>query len=245
MQKLTTVILLCVIVIACDEMQIVDMVSDLSGAPDGMVLIPAGEATLGCPSGYGHPRTFERGILERQKTVYVDAFYMDTHEVTSGEFRKFLDATGWEGSTVRLSKNENYPIFANFHEAKAYAEWVGKRLPTNDEWEKAARGGLEGKHYPWGNEDPTEEHARVRFDNIQPESAVEVGSYTPNGYGLYDMSGNAAEWTTHVWREGWGATRGGGWWLLGRIYARVYERDMQPHRSHHSNIGFRCAVDVP
>ena len=172
-----------------------------AGSIEGMALIPAGEFQMGSDDG----ATDERPI----HTVYVDAFYMDKYEVTNAQYKKFVDANPqWQkgridgrfhdGHYLQLWKGNNYPEGKGDHPvgamgwyaAMAYAQWMGKRLPTEAEWEKAARGGLVGKTYPWGNtSDPT----KANYDLAVGESTP-VGSYPANAYGLYDMCGNAAEW---------------------------------------------------
>ncbi len=179
--------------------------------PDGetdMVLIPAGEFDMGnndidhSDGPYG-PQKDESPI----HTVYVDAFYIDKYEVTNADFKKFLDANPewqkgnvefqyndsylyeWDGNTYP-SRKDHHPVNVDWHAAMAYAKWVGKRLPTEAEWEKAARGGLKNKLYPWGDSRPTTNQANYE---VNP-SSVSVGSYHPNDYGLYDMAGNVWEW---------------------------------------------------
>jgi formylglycine-generating enzyme required for sulfatase activity len=158
------------------------------GAP--MVLIPAGEFQMG-----GNDHDNEKPI----HTVYVDAFYMDKYEVTNKQYGKFMDATGYKAPRYWSDSKYNAPeqpvVSVSWHDAAAYAKWSGKRLPTEAEWEKAARGDLTGKKYPWGDK-LTHDDANYkgtggkdRWDNTSP-----VGSFSPNGYGLYDMTGNVCEW---------------------------------------------------
>lgn len=165
--------------------------------PEGMVAIPAGDFEMG-----------DNRIAPPAHTVYVDAFYMDIYEVTNLEYKRFLIANPeWEkrrvpghlaepsGYLLDWDDNNNYPEgqanhpvqYVSWHAARAYAEWVGKRLPTEAEWEKAARGGLVGKRYPNGD---TISQAEA---NYRSKGTVPVGSYAPNGYGLYDMVGNVRE----------------------------------------------------
>jgi len=165
--------------------------------PQGMVLIPAGEFQMGSNDG----GSYEKPV----HTVYLDAFYMDKYEVTVGQYKKFIQATGHRAPNwSRVSKyspTDSHPIvYVSWNDAQAYAKWVGKRLPTEAEWEKADRGGLVGKKYPWGDEAP---NAGGKYRaNYNPGSYTEdgyeycapVGSFPPNGYGLYDMAGNVSEW---------------------------------------------------
>jgi formylglycine-generating enzyme required for sulfatase activity len=140
---------------------------------------------------------------------------MDVYEVTNAQYAKFLndygkntDAAGHEllnincdilkvGNTYQPKAGyENHPVICvTWYGAAAYAQFYGKRLPTEAEWEKAARGGLVGKRYPWGD-DITHDNANYsgtggkdKWDRTSP-----VGSFAPNGYGLYDLAGNVWEW---------------------------------------------------
>ena len=176
------------------------------GDVGGMVLIPAGTFQMGSNNGNGDERPVH--------TVHVDAFYMDTHEVTNAEYKKFIDANPqwqkeriedlvfqigisgylahWNGNDYPVGKGDHPVWNVSWHAAVAYSQWAGKRLPTEAEWEKAARGGLVGKKYPWGD---TIDGAKVTWGGPWiTNSTRPVGSYPPNGYGLYDMSGNVAEW---------------------------------------------------
>ena len=86
-------------------------------------------------------------------TVYTDAFWMDQHEVTYAQFTQFMEKKGY--SADAFGYGDDHPVVAvDWHDAQAYCEWAGRRLPTEAEWEKAARGGLVEKKYPWGDEDP-------------------------------------------------------------------------------------------
>ena len=132
-------------------------------------------------------------------------FYMDAYEVTVGQFKKFLKSSGYKPA-VSINWNQVYEyspadrhpmIDVTWHDATAYAKWGGKRLPTEKEWEFAARGGLTSREYSWGdNESLARDYAnyvgtggRDKWD----ESTAPVGSFKPSGYGLFDMAGNVWE----------------------------------------------------
>ena len=158
-------------------------------APENMQYIPAGECYIGDP--------FKEGDKDEQpvKSVFIDAFYMDTHEVTVSEYKNFLSETNhlkpnWE-KIRQYSPTDQHPILhITWHDAMAYAKWEEKRLPTEVEWEYAARGGLTNQRYPWGN-NINSKHVNYKR---QIGKTVKVGSYPPNNYGLHDISGNVAEW---------------------------------------------------
>ena len=171
---------------------------------EGMVLIPAGEFRMGSNSGSSDEKPVH--------SVYVDAFYMDKYEVTNAQYAEFLNAKGKHAEGGRMWYNigsdrsriefvsgeyrvkagyANHPVtMVSWYGAMAYAEWKGKRLPTEAEWEKAARGNLSGLKYPWGN---TIDSTKANYNNHIKDTTA-VGKYTANGYGLYDMAGNVWEW---------------------------------------------------
>lgn len=193
------------------------------GAP--MVLIPAGEFKMGSPDGEGdndeHPRHH----------VSLDAFYMDKFEVTVARYAEFVRSTNrakpeyWD--QVDSSKHGKLPVVGvDWHDAEAYCRWAGKRLPTETEWEKAARG-TDGRMYPWGNEPPTTSLANFRFidddqrlapvdskklyklhfgkkmftdydQHLAPMDSDEAGK---SPYGLHHMAGNVWEWTADWYDE--------------------------------------------
>ena len=169
--------------------------------PEGMVLIPAGEFEMGS----GDPGARARNNEQPVHIVSVDAFYMDKYEVTNLEYQQFVLANprwgkdriairnylrNWNGNDYPDGKSDHPVVYVSWHAAMAYAGWVGKRLSTEAEWEYAARGGLAGKKYPWGD---VIDAGKANFDlNVGDTTAV--GKYLPNGYGLYDMAGNVWEW---------------------------------------------------
>ena len=159
----------------------------------GMVLIPAGSFEMG-----DHFSEGEENELPVHR-VNLDGFYMDIHEVTVDQFKQFVKQSGYDyqgdwDKVALYSPDDDYPMInVTWSDATAYAEWAGKRLPTKAEWEYAARGGLESKRYPWGDEiDNTKAH----YDSWNDGNGTTklVGSFESNGYGLYDMAGNAWEW---------------------------------------------------
>ena len=173
--------------------------------PEGMVMIREGKFQMGSNS--AEAAKDEKPV----HTVFVDTFFMDTHEVTVGEYKQFVEATGhrepeW-GEIAPYAPTDQHPIvLVSWHDAMAYAKWAGKRLPTEAEWEKAARGGSVASTYPWGNLTPTGNQCNFADKNLTHywwadkkaddgyTFTAPVGRYPENGYGLFDMAGNVWEW---------------------------------------------------
>lgn len=234
---------------------------------EGMVLIPAGP--------------FRMGVDERKLAganpvhlVTLDAFYIDTHEVTVGEYKRFIAATGYKPLpeiVAKLSPTDLHPVVAvTWRDAMAYATWAGNRLPTEAEWEKAARGGLLDKNYPWGNEAP--DSSLANYQKME-DTTTPVGEYPPNAFGLYDVAGNVAEWCLDAWDEdfyshspeenpfagpksryatledfqtikGLRVVRGGAWSSMLPGTLRVGGRTKGDALKKYGYIGFRCAKDA-
>ncbi|MEN7973995.1 MAG: SUMF1/EgtB/PvdO family nonheme iron enzyme, partial [Verrucomicrobiota bacterium] len=210
-----------------------------------------------------------------------DAFYIDQYEVTNEQYAvcadlglcdPTTDTTAFDSSYTRRVYFGNpdfadYPvIYANWYEAVQYCAWRGARLPTEAEWEKAARGGLEGAAYPWGDSPPVCQPGAAngaRFDDdgdCNDTDTGPVGAYSPNGYGLYDMAGNVWEWVSDVYDEhyyavspglnpagpGEGTYRviRGGTWGDSADRLRAADRRFNHPTSGSLDSGFRCARDV-
>ena len=253
--------------------------------PEGMVLIPAGSFLMGSED--------EEAQADEQPvhTVHVDAFYMDTHEVTNAQYKAFIDANpqwqkdniearfhkgdylyNWTGTDYPAGKGDHPVVDVSWYAAMAYAEWAGKRLPTEAEWEYAARGGLARQKYPWGDT-ITPAHANYRDSGLGDKTAV--GQYPDNGYGLYDMAGNVHEWCLDAYDEDFYAAshdsrnpiaggktvqelrdnfttiptdpsrvlRGGSWADTAES-PRVANRNWTSPTFTNGDLGFRCARDI-
>ena len=242
------------------------------------------------------PGTFQMGSEDAYKdeqpvhTVHLDAFFMDKYEVTNAQYKAFVDANplwqkdqvedrfhdggylrSWDGNNYPVGQ-ENYPvIMVSWYAAMAYAEWAGKRLPTEAEWEYAARGGLAGQKYPWGN---TISAADANYGKHVGDTTP-VGQYAANGYGLYDMAGNVWEWCLDAYDADFYAASHnsqnplagaatikeildtftsiptdparvlrGGSWLDSASFLRVATRVRFTPMSTSSFFGFRCATAV-
>lgn len=236
--------------------------SRLGNKPNEMVLIPAGEFIMGSDN-----RLPDEGP---RHTVTLPAYYIDKYEVTNLQYKAFIDATGrrspghFTNRTFPAGKADHPVVFVTWHDARAYCEWAGKRLPTDQEWEKGARG-IDGRMFPWGrefdvNRSNSPQHwsvQKVRGDTT-PVGAFEAGK---SPYGLYDMSGNVWEWTSSWYMpypgnkhpsENYGqqykVLKGGSWWDCSfykcGISAPVFNRSFFNPKVKNESFGFRCAKDA-
>jgi len=238
------------------------VLNEKDGSP--LVCVPAGEFLMGSES--GHPA--ERPI----HCVSVEAFSLGVHPVTNEQYAQFLAETGhrlpclddrrmqrenWCSTTrlYPLERAKHPVVLVSWHDAQAYCEWAGGRLPTEAEWERAARAELVGKLYPWGDDiNPT----LANYDS--QSGTTPVCSYPANDYGLYDMTGNVWEWVADWYDPHYyarsplknpqgpetGVTKvlRGGAWLLFPEFCRVAYRFRNSPDFRFNLIGFRFAKSL-
>jgi len=218
-----------------------------------MVYIPAGNFLMGSELSDRNQRP--------QHKVFLDAFWIDQTEVTNAQYQECVKegacGSPHEVDYFKDSKYNNHPIiYVSWDEAQTFCAWAGKRLPTEAEWEKTARGD-DGRTYPWGNLKPNSSLTNY-FDNKKGSS--EVGSYPAGAspYGAMDMAGNVWEWTADWYspeyykispvRNPMGpefgekrVVRGGSWFSLTEIVVRTYFRKASNPEIQNYTTGFRCA----
>jgi len=218
-----------------------------------MVEIPAGEFIMGNDEGDDDEKPAHQIALE--------AFEIDLFEVTNADFARFVEATGYQTEAEKAGEagwrayaegKDNHPVVkVTWNDANAYCQWLGKRLPTEAEWEKAARG-TDGRTYPWGNEwDPNK--ANVKESGFR--GTVAVGSFGEGAspYGVFDMAGNVWEWTADWYQaypgstyqseyfgEKFRVTRGGGWFQEADKVT-TFNRSATDPKAANDDLGFRCA----
>lgn len=246
-----------------------------------MAQIPAGEFWMG--------RTYNwlldeldmhlRPRLDDQPVhlVSLDSYWIDRYEVTNEQYARFAEAKGrrkpfhWIGGKIP-SGQEKLPVYnVTWDDAVSYCQSVGKRLPTEAEWERAARGGVEKAMFTWGAElgpggrrgggeesgsgaEPAVKRARYGY----PNGPTAVGSYAPNGFGLYDVTGNVWEWVSDWYSQYYYSVspeknpqgpetglyrviRGGGWPDVDERILALHYRNFTNHDLPSNTVGFRCA----
>jgi len=231
------------------------LLESLKPADAPMALVPAGEFTMGSTMS-----TDEQPVHR----VYLDAFYMDKYHVTVGQYAKYLEATDMEAppewDIMNQPQHQKRPVVnVSWFDAAKYCKWAGKRLPTEAEWEKAARG-TDGRLYPWGNEAPTRLHAnfgKKQWANhmaLVPVGMFEMGK---SPYGIYDMAGNAWEWVNDWYDHDYykkspaknpqgpatgksKVVRGGNWLYIQEFLRSSFRFNAEPS-SRQFGYGFRCA----
>jgi len=229
-------------------------------------LIPEGTYILGSP--LGEPGRYASEPLPYQVTL--QAFYLAETETTNAQYARFLKDTGHPQPLYWGDKNLNDPrqpvVGVSWHDAVAFCAWLTRvtgvvhRLPLEVEWEAAARGGLTQAPYPWGTERP-DAGGRYRA-NYYPDNFADdgfrftapVGSFPPNGYGLFDMAGNVAEWCADATSPPGGGTpfaateyrvlKGGSWFSRSRDL-RCAARQFAPPTTADGFIGFRVLREIP
>lgn len=228
-----------------------------------MVYIPPGEFVMGTSvaeaealaGSIGAHRTFFR-LETPQRKVQLKGFLIDKYPVTNAQYKKFIDQTlygapsGWVDRDFPEGTADHPVANVNWHAADTYARWAGKRLPTAQEWEKAARG-TDGRIYPWGNEWNAEATRRDDLEYPQTRALTTPVGCFPEGaspYGVMDLCGNVAEWTgtasdPNLW-GGCYAVRGAGAAHCLEASFRCAHANFSAHTSRfHPWLGFRCAMD--
>ena len=205
--------------------------------PEGMVYVPAGSFIMGSNDGDPDERP--------QQIAATGAYFIDRYEVSNAEFARFDPAYKF------LEGKENYPVIVTWEQANAYAEWAGKRLPSEKEWEKAARG-TDGRIFPWGN---TYDETFVVWDLSQPRGSAIARPESP--YGCLDMAGSVWEWTADWYKpypgnevpmeqygEHYKVMRGGSNFNNHSFVRTTQRYYVPPNTTAHYPVGFRCVREI-
>lgn len=227
-----------------------------------MVWIPPGEFLMGSDAGDGRIG-IDVGVDSLPKRrLSLRGYWIDQNEVTVGEYKVFVNKTGHEPPALWKdfqtfgypAPSERHPVIdVNFFDAEAYCRWAGKRLPTEEEWEKAARG-TDGRIWPWGK---SQELGRMNTEDSGRNWTVPVGELKEGAspYGLNDMAGNAMEWTSSILQSypqsprtispdpKFRILRGGSWGMPANPFARSAHRSYRLADLAQPDFGFRCAKD--
>jgi formylglycine-generating enzyme required for sulfatase activity len=247
------------------------MVSEVDGK--AMRLVPAGEFIMGTDRTDPDNTHLKIGTVKPlykdqrpEHKVHLDAFYIDEKEVTNREYKKFIGATQfpelpghWEEGAFPEGTGDFPVTNVTWREALTYALWAGKRLPTEAQWEKAARG-TDGRLFPWGDE-YQKGWANAGVDGAK--ALAPGGSYPQDvsPYQVFDMAGNVMEWTASWYQvypgndyqfkkfgkefkvlRGNGFQKGGHYFLEAYRYA-FYRTEAKPDE-YFENVGFRCVIPV-
>jgi formylglycine-generating enzyme required for sulfatase activity len=247
---------------------------DSTSPPKDMIRIPGGTFDYivhhGAPTWHAcyHTRySYQPGPASRPKSVTLPAFWMDQYPVTNMQYAQFVEQTGYEPADdtnflkhfvdgAPPENKENHPVvYVSYDDATAYAEWAGKRLPTEEEWQFAA-GGTQGHPWPWGDEDPSAKRCNLEVDDTTPVNAHPAGS---SPFGVEDLVGNVWQWTHSLTDNGrhWVVyLRGGswyqpprptgGWWVKGgprKINDHHPIPLFGPAMNRLATVGFRCVKD--
>jgi formylglycine-generating enzyme required for sulfatase activity len=223
----------------------------------------------------------ERPVRE----IHLESFCMDEAPVTNSRFARFVAETGYQSTAEETGgawgyhdgkytlieslswrsyatpDREHHPVvLVSWHDARAFAAWAGKQLPTEAQWEKAARGGLISQRYPWGDQPPVSQCGFAQATSEFPATSM-VKSFSPNPYGLYDMVGNVWQWcadpygpyhdsgvgvpATDPERKAIKVRRGGAWNVIQPFRLRCSNRGAMDALSAVPNLGFRCVAKSP
>jgi len=237
-----------------------------------MVYIPEGFFTMGCDK--DNPAGFEcKGIEDMKHDVFLDAYWIDQVNVTNAQFARCVSEGGCKSAPVYTTSRErpsyygdpqfaDYPVInVTWNQAKEYCEWAGRRLPTEAEWEKAARGDKDARTFPWGDDLPTCDTANFR-NGTNCVGDTTISSLYPAGaspYGVLDMAGNVWDWVSDYYDARYysdslekmnpqGPSSGnyrvmrGGCFVNHPYSLRVYFRSSREEWSPGWDIGFRCAA---
>ncbi|MDO9390969.1 MAG: SUMF1/EgtB/PvdO family nonheme iron enzyme [bacterium] len=227
---------------------------EIRNEKDGSILVEVAEGDFSMGSNNRSPE--EKPVHK----VYLDKYYIGKYEVTVGQFKKFCNVTGRTMiEQPNWNNREDHPVVnVSWCDAKAYCDWAGLRLPTEAEWEKAARG-TEGREYPWGNEwNSTMCNSSENGDNYPYTSPVGSFPLGISPYGCHDMAGNVWEWCNDWYNNkyyssspcsgptgpqtGIGSVMRGGAWKLQNYYCRTAYRSFGAHEGrNYLNVGFRPA----
>lgn len=238
-------------------------------SPVKMIFIPEGSFVMGTGQEAGRAGEDYGVDEEPPHTVYLKSFFIDPYEVTVGEYQAYLKSTDktWPGDETfpepdapliffNPEGRSNYPMnYVSWHNASDYCRWAGKRLPTEEEWEKGARG-LNGATYPWGS---VFTEGKTNSQESKLGKPAPVGSFPEDKspYGLYDVASNLQEWTSSQYLPYPGNTlndgrwttqayvlKGGSFLLPGKLFARPASRSIAYAAYAHRMFGFRCAKDA-